>query len=182
MRERAARSTELTQEQTAERYIQNPGRQDASDSDDSPVSLSSTTSPEDFARRYAYLFNTWVGLGYCPQCLAVPGGGDDSSQALGEGGSLSSYYRTAPAQCRRAGDAVFAVDAAWLAVYTTSAVLLLVAGVAAVFVSTAAAPGARRDARLSKRRHGYQRSVDSARSGMTSKSGMIPMVLPAARF
>lgn len=136
----------------AEKYIQTGGPADPASLLDSrlssnasaPLNLSAAVTPEQFAERFGHLLNTWVSLGYCPQCASGVLAGNSTVVPAG----LQPYYRRAAATSTYPGDKTFAVNWAWLGVFLALAILLITAGAAAVSAeSMAAGPGTARDKR-----------------------------------
>jgi hypothetical protein len=90
----------------------------------------SIVDPPDFEPRIGYLFNTFLGLGYCPECVEVWLFETAQSRA---GADL---YIPLTAQHVYANDLVYAVSPAWLAVFAICAVVLFLGGVAGVVVES----------------------------------------------
>lgn len=91
-------------------------------------------SSEDFATRFGHLFNTWVSLGYCPQCTSDVLAGNDTLIHP----SLQSSYRQATAIAVVAGNEVRTIHWPWLAVLLVFSTLLLFAGILSVVLESAA--------------------------------------------
>lgn len=97
------------------------------------LNLSASVSPDDFAQRFGHLLNTWVSLGYCPQCTSDMLAGNDTAIPA----SLQPYYRQATATATYPGDQVLTINWAWLVTLLASATILLIAGVTSVVVESA---------------------------------------------
>jgi len=102
--------------------------------------------PEDFATRFGHLFNTWVSLGYCPECTSDVLAGNDTIIAP----ALQSAYRQTTATAEVPGDEVCTINWPWLAVLLVWSTLLLVAGSLSVLLESVAS--ARRPAAQNVRR------------------------------
>lgn len=123
---------------TAEQYIQNGGPVEPPSllgHDSVSLNLSASVSPGDFAERFGYLFNTWVSLGYCPQCNSEVMPGNDT----GSPPTLQPFYREATATSTYLGDQVFTISWPWLTVILAFALLLLIAGTASVVIESSVA-------------------------------------------
>lgn len=94
------------------------------------VNLSQNVEPDEFAKRFAYLFNTWVHLGYCPTCLTIP---DTESMAYN---NLTSFYRRATSTRTWSSDVVYTINWPWLSVFIACTAGLLVTGIASVVVES----------------------------------------------
>lgn len=90
-----------------------------------PLNLSATVSPEDFATRFGHLFNTWVSLGYCPQCKSDVLAGNDTVIPS----TLQLSYRQATATAVVPGAEASTINWPSLAVFLLFSALLLGAGI-----------------------------------------------------
>lgn len=95
------------------------------------LNLSSTVTTAQFTQRFEHLFNTWVSLGYCPQCTSNVLMGNSTGPAA----SLQPYYRRTTASTTAQVDQVLVLNWAWTAVFMVLAILLLVAGVTSVAIA-----------------------------------------------
>lgn len=100
-----------------------------------PLNLSATVSPQQFALRLEHLLNTWVSLGYCPQCTSKVMAGNNTALPA----SLQPYYRRAGAAITHPGDKTYELSWPWMGVFLALAVLLLVAGALGVAVESVTA-------------------------------------------
>lgn len=117
----------------AERYIQNggPGQLGSlglQSNGTGLLNLSATVTPDDFAKRFGHLFNTWVALGYCPQCSPeiVVGNGTVMPDAL------QKQYRRTKSTLTHPAPPHLTVNWAWEAVVLIIGLLLLAKGIAAI--------------------------------------------------
>lgn len=95
------------------------------------LNLSATVTPDEFAQRFGKLFNTWVSLGYCPQCTSDMLAGNDTVIPT----ALQPLYRQVSAQTTGVNEyQVFTVNGAWLTVFFAFAATLLMVAVASVAV------------------------------------------------
>lgn len=95
------------------------------------LNLSATVTPDEFAQRFGRLFNTWVSLGYCPQCTSDMLAGNDTAIPA----ALQPFYRQVSAETTGVNEnEVFTVNGAWLTVFFAFAATLLMAAVASVAV------------------------------------------------
>lgn len=115
-------------------------------SDGGSLNLSATVSTEQFAQRFERLLNTWVSLGYCPQCTSKVLAGNNTELPA----SLRPYYRQATATTRHSGDQTFDLNWAWMGVFMALAILLLIAGVTGVAVESISAGSKRGRGRRSR--------------------------------
>jgi hypothetical protein len=122
-----------------EAYIQNGDPVDPTSlavqrDDNALFNLSATVAPEDFARRFGHLFNTWVSLGYCPQCIPDVLAGNNTTIPA----DLQPSYRSVTATTASPGEELYIIRWAWLIVFLVLSTLLLVAGITSVFVESIA--------------------------------------------
>lgn len=92
------------------------------------LNLSATVTPSNFAQRFGQLFNTWVALGYCPQCSPgmVVGNGTDNLV------NLPQQYRQSNSTLSSLGESHFTVNWAWEAAILTLSLTLLIASITAI--------------------------------------------------
>lgn len=92
------------------------------------LNLSATVTPINFAQRFGHLFNTWVALGYCPQCSPekIVGNGTDSLAGT------QQQYRRANATLSSPEEPQLTVKWAWEAVILSLGLTLLIAGLTAI--------------------------------------------------
>ncbi|CAN8098938.1 unnamed protein product [Discula destructiva] len=115
--------------------------------DNASSNLSATVSPDEFAQRFGQLFNTWVSLGYCPECTSDILAGNDTAIPP----NLQPSYRQAIAAAAYPGVEVYTIEWAWLAVFLVFTTVLLAAGIASVTVESVASTRA-----LVQRRNGVR--------------------------
>ncbi|KAJ4421999.1 hypothetical protein N0V82_003396 [Gnomoniopsis sp. IMI 355080] len=118
-----------------EKYIENGGLVDpiflTTKRDNAALlNLSATVTPKDFERNFGQLFNTWVSLGYCPQCTSDILSGNNTLIPA----NLQPFYRQVNATTLGVGGQVFVVNWAWLSVFLTFAAVLLTVAVASVVI------------------------------------------------
>lgn len=89
-------------------------------------------SPTDFATRFGYLFNTWVGVGYCPECNSI----NDNSTLNSSTQDIQRRYITVNATRQYSGEQVYLVSVPWAIAFLVSTVLLLLAGIISVIVES----------------------------------------------
>ncbi|KAH8646878.1 hypothetical protein BX600DRAFT_443848 [Xylariales sp. PMI_506] len=92
----------------------------------------STILPSKFAWNYAQLFNTWVSVGYCPECQAITNLAQFSQSAA----EIQGRYLKTTAQRTYSGALVYRLSVPWAACFLTCTVLLVVAGIAGVVVES----------------------------------------------
>lgn len=101
--------------------------------------MSNYVTPWDFSWYFGYLFNTWVQLGLCPDCVwslsdgnSAPPDPDMQSLYVNATNTLKFTYFS---------ELAYENNNAWLAVYLTCCCLLLIAGVVSIlFESVTVAP------------------------------------------
>lgn len=84
-----------------------------------------------FQTSLSFLFNTIMGLGYCPECVEVIDPDEAASRT-----DVAGLYTTIQAQRITANDLVYVINAGWLAGFTVCAAILFLAGLAAVAVES----------------------------------------------
>jgi hypothetical protein len=87
----------------------------------------------DFTQNLAYLFNTWVGLGYCPECLTIDAYTNPLEAQTPE---IQRLFAPVTAQHTFTDDVVFVVDPKWLVVLFVCTLLLQLLGLASVIVES----------------------------------------------
>lgn len=117
----------------AERYIQNGGpvQLDSLNLESNGtglLNLSATVTPSDFAQRFGQLFNTWVALGYCPQCSPEIAVGNHSVVPT----DLRQQYRQTTSTLSRPGPPHITVHWGWEAVILAFGLILLASGIIAI--------------------------------------------------
>lgn len=86
----------------------------------------------DLEIRFGYLFNTFLGLGFCPECVNIAGAYSLETQTQ----EVKDLYKPIPAQVRYANDLVYVINGPWLAGFTVCAAILFLAGLAGVVVES----------------------------------------------
>lgn len=117
----------------AERYIQNGGPVqldllNLESNGTGLLNLSATVTPSNFAKHFGQLFNTWVALGYCPQCSPEIVVGNGTIIPAG----LRQRYRQTTSTLSRPGPPQIIVNWAWEAVILALGLILLVTGIIAL--------------------------------------------------
>ncbi|KAB5563194.1 hypothetical protein GE09DRAFT_773371 [Coniochaeta sp. 2T2.1] len=95
------------------------------------LTLSLNVREEDFATRFGFLFNTLLGMGYCPECV-----NKYVSATLPNDTDWVKLYETLPASLQYARDLKYRISPGWLAAFTVCAAILFLAGLAAVVVES----------------------------------------------
>lgn len=91
--------------------------------------------PGRFATNLAYLFNTWVAIGYCPECSAITNSDQLDMLSLRDT-DVKERYETIKANRVYTGQEVFQLSWPWTITFIVSAVLLLIAGIIGVIVES----------------------------------------------
>jgi hypothetical protein len=103
------------------------------DTDFTTYDLAVNSTTKDFEFYFQYMFNTWVGLGYCPECL-------DANDYLPQ--QRTPLYALDKKALRVAsGELIYYIRIGWFSLYFVSAFILLAAGVLSLlFESMSVAP------------------------------------------
>jgi hypothetical protein len=96
------------------------------------VNLSDSVPSSDFSDNFGILFNTWVGLGYCPECQALTNVEDLNSMNA----SVQERFLDTDAVLQYSIDQVYVIDVPWVVCFIVCTALLLLAGVASVIVES----------------------------------------------
>jgi hypothetical protein len=88
--------------------------------------LTNSSTSNAFEVYFGFTFNTWVQLGYCPECLD-----NFLSDASEDDGApdVSSFYINVVASRTYPADTIFHVIPGWLALYFVCSSVLLIAGI-----------------------------------------------------
>ncbi len=84
--------------------------------------------PETFARRFGYVFNTWVGLGYCPECITLV----DSDTLADMSERVRAAYREVNVTHVLYQDLVYGLSWPWVWTMVVSSAALVVLGMVSV--------------------------------------------------
>ncbi|KAF2993855.1 hypothetical protein E8E13_000404 [Curvularia kusanoi] len=97
------------------------------------INLSHALTASDFAKNFGLLFNTWIDIGYCPECraLADQAAYNNASQALKD-----RFVERNNTESWNGIDTVYTVQTPWAACYMVCTCLLLLFGVAGVIVES----------------------------------------------
>jgi len=117
----------------AERYAEQASSEDGTPYKPDAASLESDPENTQLQQNLATLFNTLVGLGYCPECLNVDA---VRSQLVNKPSDVQGLFQTVSAKHTWTDDIIFVVDRRWLAVLMVCTVLLLLVGVGSVVVES----------------------------------------------
>jgi hypothetical protein len=93
--------------------------------------LSKTASVNDFEWYMSYAFNTWVNLGYCPECVDF-----NSTGWLDQFPDRIPLYANATSNRTSSDIFVYKIDRGWVACYMLCSLLLLLASIATVLLET----------------------------------------------
>jgi hypothetical protein len=93
--------------------------------------LSTEITPEEFGIRFGYLFNTFLGLGYCPECVNV-----FMTSQLDDRTDVAGLYQPITAKLQYAKDLKYVINDGWFAGFTICAGILFLAGLAGVVVES----------------------------------------------
>lgn len=96
------------------------------------INFSNVTSPEYFAMSFGTLFNTWIGVGYCPKCQSIV----DLTTFNNSDNDTQSRYTRVQAERTYQGDQVYLLSIAWVTCFVICTVILLVAGIVSVIVES----------------------------------------------
>lgn len=96
------------------------------------IMLFQFVKPTDFAVYFGNLFNTWVGIGYCPQCQPMITFSDYNSTEK----TIQDLYKHVDAERVFSGEAIYSISIPWLVCFVICTVLLLLAGVISVAVES----------------------------------------------
>ncbi|KAJ4397145.1 hypothetical protein N0V93_001369 [Gnomoniopsis smithogilvyi] len=145
-----------------EKYVQNGGSVDPiflTNKRATPalLNLSTTVSPTEFARNFGDLFNTWVSLGYCPQCTSDILAGNNTNIPA----NLQPFYRQVNATTMGAGEPVFVVNWAWIYVLIAFSASLLVVAVASVAIEAIVLARSVSEKDINTEGHGDERGYQS---------------------
>jgi hypothetical protein len=92
--------------------------------------LSRDVRSGNFRWYFSFLFNTWVTLGYCPECVSLAGSGFVPSV-------LEDYYTDTTVEISYSGyDAVYKVNKGWLAGVLITALLLVGVGAISIIIES----------------------------------------------
>lgn len=95
------------------------------------MDLASNTTSELFASNFGYLFNTWVGVGYCPQCSSIT-----TLQKFNDSPPETQQLYVPVYADRSSGKQVFKLSWPWSIAFLVSTVLLLLAGIISVVIES----------------------------------------------
>ncbi|KAI9162714.1 FAD-dependent monooxygenase OpS4 [Paramyrothecium foliicola] len=116
-----------------ERYVQDGSTEDGSVWEANFTQITEENEMGDFEWRMGHLFNTWVGLGYCPECI-------DMHPVYVSKADLSDdvqpLFFDTTAKHEYTGEPVFVINYKWLAVVFTCTVILLLVGTSSVIVES----------------------------------------------
>jgi hypothetical protein len=96
----------------------------------SPLINLSEVTPEDFATRFAFVFNTWVSIGYCPECLPV------TLWVAVSDLDISKLYQPIAANRTWANDLMYHVSWLWLGLFIACSAIMLIGGILAIVVES----------------------------------------------
>lgn len=113
---------------TAEIFIQDYN----ADYTETEINMTAYIAPSNFSQNLAYLFNTWVSVGYCPECNAVL----DTTDFTDSDASVQDLYATTSAARSFHSAEIYQIVRPWAWAFLVSTVLLLLAGVAAIVVES----------------------------------------------
>jgi hypothetical protein len=91
--------------------------------------LSDVTTKDDFQWYFGYCFNTWINLGYCPECIDAASYGYFPE-------NRQKYYKNSEGSQITTGDYIYHTEGGWMALYFICTSLLLIAGVISVLLES----------------------------------------------
>jgi len=92
--------------------------------------LTNMTISSQFAHFFGQAFNTWVGLGYCPDCLLA-------SQSTNLPSNTSTvHWTTVYGHLEYAQTTAYEISIPWTVAFLICCIILLIAGVAAILVES----------------------------------------------
>lgn len=91
----------------------------------------STLDPRGLAGSFGYLFNTFLGIGYCPECVEVMQPLIAESRV-----EVKDLYKTVEASVTFANDLVYVINIPWLVGFAVCASILVVGGMVGVVVES----------------------------------------------
>jgi hypothetical protein len=95
----------------------------------SNFNLSKTASVEEFEWYMGYAFNTWVNLGYCPECVDF-----NSTGWLGEFPDRVTLYDNATSNRVSWDIFVYQINHGWVAAYMICCIILFIASVMSILL------------------------------------------------
>lgn len=95
------------------------------------MDLASNITSDTFASEFGYLFNTWVGIGYCPQCSSITTWATFNSNPK----DIQQLYIPVNAT-RYTDEEVFQLSLPWSIAFLVSTVMLLLAGIISVVIES----------------------------------------------
>ncbi|OIW29791.1 hypothetical protein CONLIGDRAFT_345385 [Coniochaeta ligniaria NRRL 30616] len=116
----------------AEMFLFNGSVSGNQDSNNNGKIMSKDLALKDFELRFGYLFNTYLGLGYCPECVTLFKNWQTATQPA----KVSKLYKTITAQVEFANDLIYVISGPWLAAFSVCAAILFLAGLAGVAVES----------------------------------------------
>jgi hypothetical protein len=96
------------------------------------INLANSTNSLGFAQSLETLFNTWVGVGYCPECQSIL----YNAYLEGADQKVRDRYTFTTTERSVYGNPIFTISIPWIICFIICTILLLVAGIFSVIVES----------------------------------------------